>query len=101
MSITVWEKERHHILGAFQLNHPNDNAENYRLGFEYNYLKLLFIRTGLKLNVKGQAYPTMGVGVRANLGGQSLFIDYAANPTQYMGWQHLIGLSLNINKVER
>ena len=53
------------------------------------------------MNVKGQAYPTMGVGVRTNIGAHSLFIDYATNPTEYLGWQHLIGLNFNINRMER
>jgi hypothetical protein len=101
VSITAWENEHHHLLGAFQLNHPNDNSENYRLGLEYDYLKLLFVRGGLKMNVKGQAYPTMGVGVKTNIGAHSLFIDYATNPTEYLGWQHLIGLNFNINRMER
>jgi len=101
ISITAFEKDDHHLLAAFQLNHPNDNAENYRLGVEYNFHELVFVRTGLRLNVTGQAYPSMGMGIRATIGAHSLFIDYATNPTQYLGWQHLIGLSLNINKMER
>lgn len=101
VSITAWENEQHHILGAFQLNHPNDNSENYRLGAEYNYLKILFVRTGIRMNVKGQAYPSMGVGVRTNIGAHSLYIDYATNPTEFLGWQHLIGLNFNINRMER
>ncbi len=101
ISITAWEKEKHHLLAAFQLNHPNDNSENYRLGVEYDYHKIFFVRTGLRLNVKGQMYPSMGMGVRTTIGAHSLFIDYATNPTQYLGWQHLIGLSFNFNKMER
>mgnify|MGYP000386207573 FL=1 len=101
VSITAWENEHHHIMGAFQLNHPNDNSENYRLGVEYDYLNLLFVRSGVKMNVKGQSYPTMGVGIRTNIGAHSLYIDYATNPTEYLGWQHLIGLNFNINRMER
>jgi len=101
ISITAWEKEDHHLMAAFQLNHPNDNAENYRLGAEYSYHDLLFVRTGFRLNVKGQVYPSMGMGVRTNIGAHSLYIDYATNPTQYLGWQHLIGLSFHFNKMER
>ena len=101
VSITAWENEEHHLLGAIQLNHPNDNSENYGLGLEYNYLKLLFVRSGIRLNVKGQAYPSFGAGLRSRLGGHTLLIDYSANPTQYLGWQHLIGLSFTLNNETR
>lgn len=100
-SITIWEKEHHHILGAFQLNHPNDNAENYRLGIEYSYLKLIYARTGIKLNIKGQSYPSLGMSVRTRLGGHSLYIDYGSTPTDYLGWQHVLGLRFQFNNDTR
>ena len=62
---------------AAQLNHPNDNAENLRFGLEYEYMKLFFARAGYKLSVKGQDYPTFGVGVRTRLGGHPFYIDYS------------------------
>ena len=100
-SIIVWEDEKHHVLGAFQLNHPNDNAENYRLGFEYNYLGLIYARTGIKMNIKGQAYPTMGMSIRSRIGGHILYIDYGTTPTNYMGWQHVLGLRFRYNNDSR
>jgi hypothetical protein len=100
-SMVPWKKDKQSLLLSMQLNHPNDNAENYRLGVEYEYLKLLFLRTGYKLNVEGQAYPSFGFGLRHRVGGHPLQIDYAANPTEYLGVLHTIGLSFRINKMDR
>lgn len=101
LSLVPWKNERHAILTAFQLNHPNDNAENYRLGVEYNYMQILFIRSGLKINVKGQSLPTLGMGMRMMLGAHPLHFDYAATPTDYLGVQHLVGLRFSLNKTSR
>lgn len=101
LSLVPWKNERHAILTAFQLNHPNDNAENYRLGVEYNYMQILFIRSGLKINVKGQCLPTLGMGIRMMLGAHPLHFDYAATPTDYLGVQHLVGLRFSLNKTSR
>jgi len=100
VSMIPWKVERHSILAAFQLNHPNDNAENYALGAEYNYMNLLFVRSGLKINVAGQTLPTFGFGIRMMLGAHPLNFDYAANPTNYIGIQHQVGLRFSLNKAE-
>jgi hypothetical protein len=99
-SIVPLKKDRYSLTTAIQLNHPNDNAENYRVGLEFEYMKLLFVRSGIKLNIEGQGYPTFGLGVRANVAGFPIHIDYAANPTEYFGFQHMIGLSMAFNKME-
>ena len=101
LSLIPWKNERHELLTAFQLNHPNDNAENYRIGVEYNYMKILYIRGGLKINVKGQKLPSLGLGVRMMLGQHPLYFDYSANPTDYIGVQHLVGLRFTINHTTR
>lgn len=100
-SLVPWEKDNHSLLIAVQLNHPNDNAENYRLGAEYEYKENLFVRTGYKINVKGQPYPSFGFGVRANVNSHSLYINYAAVPTDFQGTLHNIGLAFKWNKMER
>lgn len=100
-SITAYEEDKQKILGTFQLNHPNDNAENLRFGMEYQYSDLLFARAGYKISVKGQDWPTFGVGVRSRLGGFPLVLDYAINPTNFMGFQHTIGLRINFLNDQR
>ena len=100
-SMIPWKKENQSLLVSLQLNHPSDNAENYRLGLEYEYLKLLFLRAGYKVNVDGQPFPTFGFGLRHRVGGHPLQLNYAANPTEYFGTIHTVGLSFTLNKMGR
>lgn len=97
-SMKMYEKDKHVIRAGAELNHPNDNAENIRFGGEYTFANLLFLRTGYKLSVKGQNFPTFGVGYRTKLMGRAMYIDYANNPTNRMGIQHILGLRVNFEK---
>lgn len=84
-----------------QLNHPNDNAENIRLGLEYAYRSLLFLRAGYKLNVVDQDLPTFGFGLRMRIGRHPLRLDYAFDPTDFQGVIHRTGLSFSLNPAKR
>jgi len=96
VSAIPYKNGGHSIRGSFQLNHPNDNAENYRVGLEYLYRDLLAVRSGVRLNVEGMPYPSFGAGLRSRLGGHLMYIDYAANPTDLLGFQHSIGLRFDL-----
>lgn len=80
-----------------QLNHPNDNAENIRLGLEYEYKSLIFLRAGYKVNVQDQNVPTAGVGIRMRIGRHPLNFDYAFDPVRFLGAVHRIGLVFTVN----
>lgn len=101
VSIVPWKTNDKSLTVSVQLNHPGDNAENIRIGTEFEYKKILFIRAGYKINVKDQPYPVAGVGLRARIGRHPLNIDYSFDPTRYLGMIHRIGLSLNILKGEK
>lgn len=96
VSAIPYKTEQHALLTAVQLNHPNDNSENYSAGLEYRYLDIFFARAGYRLSVRHRSVPTFGIGVRARLGNHPLYIDYAANPTDFIGLQHSFGLRFNI-----
>jgi hypothetical protein len=96
-----WKVSKQSLLVAVQLNHPSDNAENYRIGLEYEYLKLLYLRAGYMLNVSSQSLPTFGFGLRHRVGAHPLYINYAANPTDFLGVQHTVGIAFGINKMDR
>lgn len=98
VSMVPYEKGNHRVLTAIQLNHPNDNAENYRLGVEYEYLRLVAVRAGYKINVAGQNWPTFGFGVRYPMGGHPVYVDYSVNPTNNLGFQQNIGIRIELNK---
>ena len=97
-SMIPLKKDRHQILVSFELDHPNDNAENFRFGAEYSYMKIVQFRAGYMINVAGKKYPTFGFGLRHRVGGHPLQIGYSVVPTNYLGVQHLVGLGFSINK---
>jgi hypothetical protein len=100
-SMDAWKKDKHKLIAAAELNNPNDNAENIRLGAEYSFADLLKLQTGIKLSVKGQPYPTFGLGFKSRLGVHPLHIQYAINPTSNMGNQHVFGIRLTHNSMTR
>ena len=68
---------------SLQLNHPVDNAEYIVTGFEYSYLKTLYIRFGHKFN-KYEEDITYGMGLNFPVGPIKLRIDYG-----YANFDHL------------
>ncbi|MEM6264033.1 MAG: PorV/PorQ family protein [Bacteroidota bacterium] len=103
LSMIPWQSadEKQSLTTLLQLNHPNDNAENLRMGVEYAYRELLFIRAGYKINIKDQNLPTAGVGLRMRLGRHPLIFDYAFDPLVHLGVIHRLGLSFSVNPVEK
>ena len=98
LSMVPWEKDEHSLRVAAQLSHPNDNAENIRLGAEYNYNDLLFARVGYKINLKGQTLPAFGLGYRTQIKNNPLYFNYAFNLTNFLGAQHSIGVGFHFYK---
>ncbi|MCB9231391.1 MAG: PorV/PorQ family protein [Bacteroidia bacterium] len=94
VSMVPFRNEQMSLTTALQLNHPNDNAENIRLGAEFEYRQLFFFRAGYKINVKDQVFPTFGAGLQMRVGGNPLKFDYGVDPTRYLGWVHRVGLSV-------
>lgn len=100
-SFIPWKTDNQHLLVSAQLNHPNDNSENYRMGMEYDFKEIFTVRAGYKLSVVHQDFPTFGFSYRTRLGSHPLYIDYAANPTNYLGVQNLIGLRFSLINDQR
>lgn len=98
VSMIPYKSGVHQLLTSVQLNHPNDNAENYRLGAEYSWRDILAVRAGYKINVQGQNWPTFGFGIRYTMGGHPVYVDYSMNPTNNFGFQQNVGLRIQLNK---
>jgi len=93
--------EQHRLTGAFQLDHPNDNAENFRLGLEYGWNETFFLRAGVKRTLRqsllGEDQTTaesysLGTGLRVPLGFASVQADYAYSDFAQLGSIHRITL---------
>ncbi len=100
ISVVPYDKDHHKILTAIQLNHPNDNSENIRLGGEYSYRDLIYARLGIILGKKGRRIPTFGTGLSMVVLNQPVRFNYAFLPTSFMGIQHSIGINYRLYKVE-
>lgn len=100
-SFVPYKKNKNSLLLAAELHHPNDNSENIRIGAEFDFQQLLFVRAGYKIGVKDQRTPTFGAGVRTRIGRHPLIVDYAADPHPYLGFAQQIGLQFSINKESR
>jgi len=95
------EKDDQSVMVAIQLEHPNDNSENLRIGVEYEFKKLLYARAGYKINVAGENLPTLGLGYKIRLGRNTMMINYGVNATQYLGTLHVFGLDFMLNNDKR
>jgi hypothetical protein len=93
------------LTTSVQLNHPNDNAENVRLGLEYSFRKTFFLRAGLKRTI-GQQFLgadltseesfALGAGVLVPVGLSVIGADYAFASYGRLGSVHRITLSFTL-----
>jgi len=98
LSMVPYRKNGDKLTISTQLNHPNDNAENIRLGLEFESDSLFFIRSGIKINVPGEFF-SFGAGFRSRIGAVPLMIEATSLPTTNLGWQFILGLSVGIQKI--
>ena len=85
------------IVGTFQNN--NFSGDEYKIGGEYGYNNIFFIRAGYQWSPKSQTdfyiYGlTAGVGINYTLEGIGIKIDYAYRAVKYLGDNHVFGLTL-------
>ncbi len=98
-----FQDENHRLTTSVQLNHPNDNAENVRLGAEYAWNDWLMLRIGLKrtigepllgIDAKSADDYSAGLGVRAPLDLTTVAFDYAYTNFNLLGAVHRFSLSV-------
>jgi len=92
------ENEDSKLTTSIQLNHPNDNSENFRLGLEYAYRNTLFLRGGVKRTIGQKLFGedetspedfSLGAGFSVELEGISrVNADYAFARYSELGSVH-------------
>jgi long-subunit fatty acid transport protein len=97
-----YNEDNHRVTASLQLNHPNDNAEHFRLGLEYAWQETFFIRAGVKRTI-GQAIfaqdqtseedLALGAGVAVSAGITTVRADYAFSSFNRLGSVHRISLA--------
>ena len=80
---------------SFQLNHPNDNSENFGIGVEYRWMKILSLRGGYKINAPGQTY-SLGVGFETSLSLVHVVVDYGFAAFTDLGGVHRISILVGL-----
>lgn len=61
---------------GLEVSHPNDYEERGQLGAEYSLYNILALRGGYKINYDEQGF-SAGTGIKLDVGGMSLILDYA------------------------
>ncbi len=98
-----WMTDDQRITASVQLNHPNDNAENVRLGMEYAWQSMFFLRGGLKRTIGQKLLAAdetseenfaLGAGFRLATGVTTVQADYAYANFERLGSVHRISLTL-------
>jgi hypothetical protein len=84
------------VSSLFQNN--NFSEDEYKVGLEYGYDNLIFLRGGYSAAAKSNdAYIygfSAGVGINYDLGGLDVKVDYAYRDVEYFGGNHVFGISL-------
>lgn len=97
--------DEHRVTVSVQLNHPNDNAENVRLGTEYAWNHTLFLRGGLKRTIgqkllaadetSEESYK-LGAGFRVATPVSTIEADYAYAHFGLLGAIHRFSVTFTL-----
>lgn len=103
LAFEPYHSESHRLTTSIQLNHPNDNAENLRLGVEYAWNDWIKLRTGIKRTIgepffgrdqKSADDYSFGFGITAPLNITTISFDYAYTNFNELVAVHRISLIL-------
>jgi hypothetical protein len=101
VAFEAYQDESSKLTSSIQLNHPNDNAENVRVGLEYAWSDWLFLRGGLKRTIgepllgvdrKSADDISLGLGVVSSVGFTVASFDYSYTHFNQLGPVHRISL---------
>lgn len=90
-----YQDELNRITASIQLNHPNDNSENFAIGAEYAYNNMFYARGGYKFNVDEQNY-SFGAGVSLPVSFANVSVDYSFTNFTRLGSSHRFSLILGL-----
>ena len=90
-----YEDNTNRVTASVQLNHPNDNSENFALGAEYSFDNTFYLRAGYKFNVDEQNY-SFGTGISLPISIANVAFDYAFSNFTKLGSTHRFSLILGL-----
>lgn len=77
--LTELDTETHSLLVTVDASHPRDYKEQVMLGGEYTFVKMFSVRAGYNFPNDERGF-SAGVGVKSDIGGVMLGVDYAYAP---------------------
>ena len=85
------------FAGTFQNN--NFSGDEYKIGAEYGYNDIFFLRGGYSMSPESQTAEyiygfTAGAGLHYNLEGISVAVDYAYRDVEFFDGNHIFGVML-------
>jgi hypothetical protein len=79
---------------SFESVHPRDFGEKMKIGGEYRFMEMFIARAGYMMNYDERDF-TGGVGIKYNIGGVPLRLDYAFEPFGILGNVHFISVGIS------
>jgi len=77
VAMDVLNTTTHKVTVASDMIHPNNNIEQYNIGLEYGFNKMVFVRTGYKLSAR-EGGISFGGGANLDFGNRfGLQVDYS------------------------
>jgi long-subunit fatty acid transport protein len=98
------QTEEQRLTASLQLNHPNDNSEHFRLGLEWAWHEVLFLRVGIKRTIGQRIFGvdetsdegiSLGTGFVAPLAISKVSADYAFVDYSRLGSVHRFSLAFS------
>lgn len=85
-------KDEHSFLVSVDANHPRDYPEQINFGVEYTFMNILSLRGGYSTPNDERGFST-GVGLKKDIGGVDLAVDYGYTPFGVFNSVHRLTLN--------
>jgi hypothetical protein len=95
LGMNAVEAEDQTVLFTFSASKPNEGRPLAQLGAEWNYMNMLFLRGGYRVNHAVANY-SFGGGAQAEVQGYSLRFDYSYSNFLLLGAAHRFGLGIGL-----
>lgn len=94
-ALSLYEREAHSVITAFDFTHPPDNAERASWGLEYAFNDYFFLRGGYKFNYDTEGLTTgLGIKFPTSVSSQSR-LDYSYSDMETLGGSHRFSLTFS------
>jgi hypothetical protein len=86
----------HSLILSFESKHPRDFGEKLKIGAEYGFSNMLFLRGGYSTNYDERKW-SAGIGLNYTLSNFPLKLNYAIQPYGLFGNVHFISVGISYN----